>query len=137
MRIIRVVFASLSCLAVACVSFAQGPGESSGCPPYDEPYKTFDARPIVNAIDTNQDGIMTLEEWTDAGAPEGSWNMFMEKDASKKGYITRYEFINETPPNGVDSNCDGYITVWEFLATKNMAPPGGGEGGPGGAPPQK
>lgn len=130
MRILHVVFTTFFCLVVAGFSFAQDSEESVGCPPYDDPYLTFDARPIVNAIDTNQDGIMTLEEWTDAGAPEASWNMFMEQDESGKGYISRYEFITETPPDGIDANCDGYITIWEFLKfAENAPPPPDDEGG--------
>ena len=129
MRPITIVLAAVFSLVLAGFSFAQDPaGDAAkkGCPPYDEPGKTYDSSPIPNAIDTNQDGIMTHEEWADAGAPEPSWNMFMEKDKQKKGYITREEFIADTPPDGIDTNCDGYITIWEFLATKNMAPPGSG-----------
>lgn len=123
MRVLGIVFTTFFCFVVAGFSLAQASEESAGCPPYDDPCLTYDASPIVNAIDTNQDGIMTLEEWTDAGAPEASWNMFMEQDESGKGYISRYEFISETPPDGIDSNCDGYITIWEFLAFAENAPP--------------
>ena len=45
-----------------------------------------------------------------------------------QGYITRVDFINETPPNGIDTDCDGFITLEEFLATKKWEmggpPPG-------------
>jgi hypothetical protein len=134
MRPFTIILAAVFSLLFAGSLFAQGPvedGTKKGCPPYDEPGKTYDPSPIPDAIDTNRDGIMTHEEWKAAGAPEPSWNMFMEKDKQKKGYITREEFIAETPPDGIDANCDGYITIWEFLATKKWAPP---EGAPGSKP---
>jgi hypothetical protein len=31
--------------------------------------------------------------------------------------VTKEEFLAETPPNGIDKNCDGYITIWEFRNT--------------------
>lgn len=126
-------------------SVMAGPEPPGQCPPYDDPNMTYDARPIVNAIDTNMDGIMSREEWTAAEAPEPSWNMFMEK-LNNKGFITLEDFLGEAPPNGVDANCDGFISIWEFLATKEWdmggagdgSPPGGDAGGPpGGALPQK
>ena len=106
----------------------------TGCPPYREEGRTYDATPIVNAIDTNMDNIMTHEEWTRAGAPEPSWEMFMGMDKEKKGYITREEFLAESPPDTIDKNCDGYITIWEFRAFAQMGPPGGAPPGP---PPQR
>ncbi|MDB9822227.1 hypothetical protein OAC89_00825 [Deltaproteobacteria bacterium] len=110
---------------------SQGPGQSSdskevkGCPPYEEEGRTYDSSPIPIAIDGNLDGIVTHEEWIMAGAPESSWNKFMSKYDSdgKKGYLTIEEFIDDTPPNGIDTNCDGYITVWEFRATVKGCPP--------------
>jgi hypothetical protein len=121
-------------LATAC-SAADGPGK---CPPYADGRK-FDAAPIVDAIDANQDGRMTHAEWQAAEAPEASWNFFMAKAAIKaQGYITRADFLAESPPNGIDTNCDGKITIEEFLATKKWqmgGPPPGGQGGPGGPPP--
>jgi hypothetical protein len=113
-------------------SVLAGPEPPGQCPPYDDPDMTYDARPIVNAIDTNMDDIMSLEEWTEADAPTASWSFFMEK-LDNKGFITREDFLNEAPPNGVDANCDGFISLWEFLATKEWDM--GGEGG--GPPPQE
>jgi hypothetical protein len=42
-----------------------------------------------------------------------------------QGYITRADFLTDTPPPGIDTNCDGKITMAEFLATKKwkMGPP--------------
>jgi hypothetical protein len=103
------------------------------CPPYDDPKIKGDATPIVDAIDANKDGKMTKEEWLKAGAPIESFQMFTEK--SKKDYVTRQEFIDETPPNGVDANCDGKFTIKEFHDFGLQGPPGGGApGGAGGAP---
>jgi hypothetical protein len=121
-------------LAMAAMA-ADGPGK---CPPYADGRK-YDASPIVDAIDTNKDGKMTQAEWQAAQAPEPSWNMFMGKEKIKsQGYITREDFLGETPPGGIDTDCDGKITIAEFLATKKwkMGPPPGGSGGPGGPPPK-
>jgi hypothetical protein len=130
MRIQQAVRAvGLGALLAGSMLAQEGPGK---CPPYPDGRKA-DASPIVDAIDTNKDGKMTHKEWQAAGAPEASWNMFMKKDKIKKqGYITREDFLSETPPNGIDTNCDGKITIEEFRATKKwkMDP-----GGPGGAPP--
>ena len=113
------------------------------CPPYDDPKMTYDAKPIVDAIDKNKDGKMTKEEWLAAGAPIASFQMFTER--SKKDYVTREEFLKEAPPNGVDANCDGKITIEEFHTFGLQGPPGGGAKGgapaggapAGGAPAQK
>jgi hypothetical protein len=108
-----------------------GPGK---CPPYDDG-GIADPTPLVNAIDLNHDGKLTHEEWQKVGAPEPSWNSFMSKPRVKKnGYVTLYDFVFDTPPNGIDTNCDGQFTLDEFLATKNWKMGGGGSGAPGGTP---
>lgn len=101
-------------------------GNKGTCPPYSD-NKKFDSSPIVDAIDTNHDGKLTHEEWKKSGAPEASWNSFMSKENIKKqGYISRADFVSETPPDGVDANCDGKITLEEFLnfskSMSNRAP---------------
>lgn len=120
-------------LAATTCAAADGPGK---CPPYSDG-KRFDASPIVDAIDADKDGRMTHEEWQAAEAPEASWNFFMAKErVNAQGYVSREDFLGESPPNGIDTDCDGKITIVEFLATKkwNMGPPPGGDGGPGGPP---
>ena len=118
-------------LATACAA-ADGPGK---CPPYADGRK-FDASPIVDAIDRNRDGRMTHEEWQAAEAPEASWNFFQAKEKVKaQGYVSRADFLAESPPNGIDTNCDGRITIEEFLATKKWQMGGPPPGGPGGPPP--
>jgi hypothetical protein len=109
------------------------PAVAATCPPYPNGGK-FDAAPIVDAIDTNHDNRLTHAEWQKAGAPEGSWNRFMGYPKVKQqGYVSRQDFETETPPNGVDANCDGKITLAEFLEfSKQM---GGGPPGPPGAKP--
>jgi hypothetical protein len=112
-----------------CLLADDGPGK---CPPYADGGK-YDASPIVDAIDADKDGRMTHEEWQAAEAPEPSWNMFNQKDkVRQQGYITREDFLTDTPPNGIDTNCDGRITLGEFLATKKWK-----TGGPPGDPPPK
>ena len=141
MRLLHVILVTSFSLFLAGSLFAQEPAGPGKCPPYDEPGKTFDASPIVDAIDTNHDNIMTHEEWVAAEAPDPSWNAFMSKEKCKKqGYITRDDFVNDSPPNGIDTDCDGLITLDEFLATKKWkmpGPPPGGDAPPGGAPPRK
>jgi hypothetical protein len=131
LRSLSAIFLFLAMAGTALAQDETGPGK---CPPYDEPGKTYDASPIVDAIDTNGDDRMTRKEWAAAEAPDPSWNMFMQKEKVKaQGYITRDDFVKETPPNGIDTDCDGFITLDEFLATKKwkMGPPSGGAPPPG------
>jgi len=128
MNILKLFPAIFLFLVLAGTTAAQDSAGPGKCPPYDDPDMTFDANPIVDAIDLNGDDKMTHDEWMAAEAPEPSWNMFMGKKKIKdQGYITRKDFIKETPPNGIDTNCDGFITIDEFLATKKwkMGPPPG------------
>jgi Ca2+-binding EF-hand superfamily protein len=129
-----ILLASVFCLVITGSVFAQSPSkgavqagnskEIKGCPPYEEKGRTYDSSPIPIAIDSNLDGILTHEEWLTAGAPEGSWNKFMNKYDSdrQKGYLTIKEFIDDSPPDGIDKNCDGFITIWEFRATVKGCP---------------
>jgi hypothetical protein len=109
-------------LSVSTAVLAQTP---KGCPPYADGRKP-DATPLFNAIDRNKDGKLTRKEWQHAKAPEPSWKMFMGKEKIRKqGYISREDFLAEAPPPGIDMDCDGKITLAEFLATKKwkMGPP--------------
>lgn len=135
MGIRKTFFFILVSLAITVLfAFAQcSSSEKKTCPPYDDPNKTYDPSPIPTSIDTNKDGKMTKEEWLAAGAPIASFQMFTER--SKNDYVTREEFLKETPPNGVDLNCDGKITIEEFHTFGLQGPPGGATGG--GAPDQK
>jgi hypothetical protein len=122
----KILFFAFVCLTfTASSSFAQGmpggsaPAKAAGaadktCPPYDNTTMKADTSPIADVIDKNRDGKITHEEWQAAGAPENSFNYFMAKDEDKKGYVTRPEFLNEAPPDGLDANCDGKMTIKEF-----------------------
>jgi len=112
------------------IATAAAPHKAIACPPYADGSKA-DATPIVDAIDRNHDGKMTHREWAAARAPEPSWRMFMAKpEIKKQGYITREQFLAEAPPPGIDADCDGKITLAEFLATKKWKMGPGGPGGP-------
>ena len=104
--------------AMALTGMADAAGGPGKCPPYADGRKP-DPSPIVRAIDRNHDGRMTHAEWQAAKAPEASWHFFEQKGKVRPpGYLTREDFLAEAPPNGIDTNCDGRITLKEFLATK-------------------
>jgi hypothetical protein len=150
MSIKKTLFFTVVCLSMtASFALAQGApsapakaavSEKKTCPPYDDPKMKGDATPIAGAIDKNKDGKLTKEEWTAAGAPINSFNYFTQK--SKKDFVTREEFLAEAPPNGIDANCDGKMTIQEFQefdkkqsqnsGDKGSAPKGNA---PAGAPP--
>jgi hypothetical protein len=120
---IKLFFTFICLFLTASFAFAQGaPGGSAPakasaqktCPPYDDAKMKADATQIADAIDKNKDGRMTQEEWLAAGAPENSFKYFMAKDKDKKGYVTREVYLAETPPDGLDANCDGKLTLKEF-----------------------
>jgi len=146
MSIRKTVFFTIVCLAMTVsFAFAQGAAPAASakagasaqktCPPYDDPKMKGDASPMADSIDANKDGKMTKEEWLKAGAPIASFEMFTGK--SKKDYVTRQEMLDETPPNGVDANCDGKFTIEEFHNFGLKGPAGGAPAGgsaPSGAP---
>ncbi len=97
-----------------------------------------DFSPVTEAVDTNHDGKMSLEEWTAKGLPMSSFNMF-EKG---RGYVTQKDYEENAAPAGIDINGDGKLTVEEFIEfDKSMSgggAPGGGApngGAPGGGAP--
>jgi hypothetical protein len=155
MRVPQLTTATLLCTACAGLALTLGATAASAqnggvCPPYPDGRKG-DPTPLFNALDANHDGKITREEWVAAGAPEPSWKAFNTKETVKKnGYITLEDFLNDSPPGGIDTNCDGKFSLDEFLATKKWkmgGPPAGGgakgakaakgaapNGAPGGAP---
>jgi hypothetical protein len=145
MSIKKTLFLTVICLSMTA-SFALAQGAPSApakaavsdkktCPPYDDPKKKGDATPIADAIDANKDGKLTKEEWIAAGAPINSFKYFTEK--SKKDFVTRQEFLDEAPPNGIDANCDGKMTIQEFQEFDKKQSQSSGDKGaaPAGAPP--
>ena len=71
-----------------------------------------DVSPFVSEVDANHDGKMTRAEWQAKAMPESSFNMF-EKG---RGYVTQFDYENNSPPDGIDLNGDGKLTVGEFVA---------------------
>lgn len=93
---------------------------------------------VVAEVDTNKDGKMSRQEWTIAGLPDSSFNMF----ECGRGFVIEQDYIDNAAPEGIDMNGDGYLTVSEFKAfdkkmSANMAqgseppgpPPGPAPGG--------
>jgi hypothetical protein len=95
-----------------------------------------DASPIADVIDKNRDGKLTHEEWQAAGAPENSFKYFMAKEKDKKGYVRREEYLDEAPPDGLDANCDGKLTIKELQDFDKKQSAGGTQssGAPADAP---
>jgi len=127
------------------------------CSPYPDG-GISDPSPAFYAIDTKHTDKITHAQWTAAGAPEAIWAQYMAiPRVQKNGYLTLYDMVMHTLPNGVDTNCDGTISLDELKAmnkwkqgvgklissvkpasasTQTPAAPGGapagGQGGPGG-----
>jgi hypothetical protein len=83
-----------------------------------------DFSPVTEAVDTNGDGKMSLEEWNAKGLPSSSFNMF----EAGRGYVTQQDYEENAAPSGIDINGDGKLTVEEFIEFDKS----GGGGAPGG-----
>lgn len=125
---------ALFCLAFAAPVLAQN-APAAGAPQGGTTTKiNLDKSELYKAIDKNEDGCMSYEEWHGVGMPDSSWNML-----NKDGCVTpKIMEDNGDPSTDLDGNGDGKITLEEFLAfdKKMSAQMGGGQGGAQGGSPQ-
>jgi hypothetical protein len=122
---------TLFCCLAASPLFAQEHQPSMATsPPVVENDIDLDQSPFFNEVDINNDGYVTVPEWTASGMPEAMFDMF---DPEKPGHATLADFEGRDPMQKLDTNSDGKISLDEVLA-----PMGGGhpDGPPGGAPPK-
>ena len=94
--------------------------------------KMLNVDPFIAELDKNKDGCISHDEWAGAGLDEFNYKM-LEQQGVKRDCVTKPELLKGPPPDGMDSNGDGYLTVAKMLAYSKAHPQG--PGGPGGAPP--
>jgi len=96
--------------------------------------KSFNADAFVDAVDTNKDGQMTVEEFKAAGLTDRMFKTppFCDPDNNLK--ITRKEMNECKLPEAVDMNKDGKITKEEMATFEGTSL--GKERGPGEAKPE-
>jgi len=96
--------------------------------------KSFNADAFTDAVDTNKDGQMTVEEFKAAGLTDRMFKTppFCDPDNNLK--ITRKEMNECKLPEAVDMNKDGKLTKEELVAFEGSSL--GKERGPGEAKPE-
>jgi hypothetical protein len=119
----------LSCLAVSVVFAQEHQPSMETAPPIVENDIDLDQSPFFNEVDADDDGYVTVPEWTASGMPEAMFDMF---DPEKPGYATLSDFESRDPMQKLDTNSDGKISLDEVLAPMSGGRP---EGPPGGGPP--
>jgi len=99
----------------------------------EEPPKNPDFSRVTAAVDVNGDGLMMREEWTAAGLPTSSFDMF----EAGRGFVTQDDYDTNAAPSGIDGDGDGFLTVEEFIEFDRKMSAGGPPGTPppGGPPP--
>lgn len=88
---------------------------------------------VTAAVDVDNDGKMSRDEWFGAGLPGSSFDMFEQG----RGYVTQLDYEQNAAPPGIDINGDGFLTVEEFIEfDKQMSAnmPAGGPPPPGRGP---
>jgi hypothetical protein len=128
MRLTAAVLVSVLGAVAGTAAMAQG-ADAKG--PRPRVAAVPDHDPLIAAIDTNGDGRMSYEEWHAKGMPDSSWKML-----NKDGYITKAIMLANGPPDGIDLNGDGVLTLAEFLEFDRRGPggaPGAGTAGPAAA----
>jgi hypothetical protein len=122
----------LLCLFAAPLLFAEEHRPSlETAPPMVENDMDLDQSPFFNEVDSNNDGYVTVPEWTASGMPEAMFDMF---DPEKPGHATLSDFESRDPMQKLDTNSDGKISLDEVLAPMSGGRP---EGPPGGTPPDR
>ena len=116
----RVVVSILLCLVLTALISTMGCRE-----------KTLDHGPLIEAVDTDKDGRLSLDEWQSAGLPMSAFN-----GLNQNGFVTKQMMLEEGAPEGIDINGDGVLELEEFLEfDKLMSQKMAAADGPGGPPP--
>lgn len=83
---IRPLFAVALCLSAFCIMTACSSGEETGRQP--DPARMFER------LDSDQDGVISWDEFKDAGSRmESPEARFQAMDKDQDGFVTREEFI--------------------------------------------
>jgi len=116
---------------VATCAFAQG--TPPGPPPATD--YTFDFSPFIAEVDSNGNGLISLQEWQASGVCDSIFSML---HGSAEGEMTVEELTARMPQKEADQNGDGKIDVsemtWVCNAGPGGPPPEGGPPPPGDAP---
>jgi hypothetical protein len=139
MRAVTQVSKVLLCLSLAVPVLAQNPSAapakggaaSASAKPQGKKLKVDR---FIAELDKNKDGCISHDEWAGAGLDVSNFT-FLEQQAAKRDCVTAKELLIGPPPDGMDSNGDGYLTVAKMLAYSKAhpAPAGGPDGPPAGS----
>jgi len=93
---------------------------------------------FVAELDTDKDGCISHTEWIAPGLGEFHFQA-LSGQAEKNDCVTKRELLIGDPPDGIDLNGDGYLTVSEMIEFTKISSGGkgmdSGNSGQGGAPP--
>jgi hypothetical protein len=154
MPISKIILTSCAVILMSSLVFAQAPQSppagapqgASGAPQGGAPQggaaggaampqtKSFKVDAFVAGVDTNKDGLMTVEEFKAAGLTD---RMFLTPpfcDPSGDKKISKKEMAECKLPEAVDMNKDGALTLEEMVAFEGSSL--GKERGPGEAKPE-
>jgi hypothetical protein len=81
----------------------------------------LDLSEFIAAVDTNQDGCISNEEWFAKGLPRSAHDMLVDANAC----VTLKSMRAVAPPPGIDLNGDGKLSLEEFIAFDRKGPPPG------------
>jgi hypothetical protein len=142
MRICLMIIGIFTYTVLSNIVFAQPPQAAtpqsqSATAPSQNTGKKLNVDRFLAELDVNKDGCISQKEWVGAGLPEFHFQT-LSAQAEKSDCVTKKEMLIGNPPDGIDINGDGYLTVAEMIEyTKKTSGGGSGGGAPGGAPPGK
>jgi hypothetical protein len=128
-------FAFLSTTAMAQQPQAATTQTSAPAKSEQDKSKKLNVDKFVDELDKNRDGCVSHSEWVNAGLLEFNFEA-LSAQAEKKDCVTKKELLIGNPPDGIDINGDGYITVAEMIEYSRKNSGGGnGNSNTGGSPP--
>jgi Ca2+-binding EF-hand superfamily protein len=105
MSIRSMIIAAIACFALATSVFAQNPTSQGG----DTASKTINIDSFFAALDANNDGSLSREEWKGKGLMDASFPLC---DANKDDKITNQEMAACAIPEAMDTKKEGILTIY-------------------------